>query len=91
MSTWTSGHITEAPPPTQKKSVHVSEEESVFMEGWEASWGDGVHAVELKYLEVQSSLASVHQGGGQRGYPKVDSSPSTPGETGASVAFFIVS
>lgn len=50
-----------------------------------------MHAVELKYLEVQSSLASVHQGGGQRGHPKVDSSPSTPGETGASVAFFIVS
>lgn len=53
-----------------------------------------MHAVGWKYLEVKLSVASLKaedikvQGAV---VSEVDSSPSTPGETGASVAFFIVS
>lgn len=57
--------------------------------------GDAVHAVGLKYLEIKLSVASLVaeyiEGPGAVWFSEVDSSPSTPGETGASVAFFIVS
>lgn len=56
--------------------------------------GDIVHAIELKYPEIKSSvvlLESEYIKGPVIVVSVVDSSPSTPGETGASVAFFIVS
>lgn len=56
--------------------------------------GDIVHAVGLKYLEIKLSVASLvaeYIKAPGSAVSEVDSSPSTPGETGASVAFFIVS
>lgn len=56
--------------------------------------GDTVHAVGLKYLEMKLSVASlvaeyIKEPGSV--VSEMDSSPSTPGEAGANVAFFIVS
>ena len=56
--------------------------------------GDTVHAVGLKYLEMKLSVASLvaeYIKGAGSAVCEEDSSPSTPGEAGASVAFFIVS
>lgn len=53
-----------------------------------------MHATELKYLQIQLSAVLLEAENDERPLCVVSdavSSPSTPGETGASVAFFIVS
>lgn len=77
MSTWTSGHITE-PKKTLKKTQLMRVWQKVSL--WKVrsrDKGDKVHAADLKYCHMQKQAGFFLS--------------NTPVETGASVAFFIVS
>lgn len=87
MSTWTSGHITEP----KKKCACVLGKRVCLWRVRRQDKGDKVHAVELKYLAVILTLPSVDQRSRQWSIWGGFFAPPTPGETGASVAFFIVS